>query len=96
MSRKNIIFRVGRAVKEIAMGIDSALDVCTWRVKGPEGVRDRDEVALGYLYQGFRNAKDVLRDYDSVNNLRKALDECLGPRRYISIGRGPDTLEIVT
>lgn len=43
-------------IEYIANGIDAALDVCTWRVRGPEEVRERNEIALGYLYQGFRNA----------------------------------------
>ena len=37
-------------------GIDNAIAVSTIRVTGPKQVRVRNRLALGYLYQGWRNA----------------------------------------
>ena len=79
---KEILKRIDRAGDYIANGIESAIWVSAWRVTGPEQVKQRDRLALGYLYQGFRNAKrQIFRDIGMYHLM--LLGELYNPHRAI-------------
>jgi len=71
---KEILKRIDRAGDYIANGIESAIWVSAWRVTGPEQVKQRDRLALGYLYQGFRNAK---RQWERIGKAFRGIEDCL-------------------
>ncbi|MBM3233837.1 hypothetical protein FJZ19_01955 [Candidatus Pacearchaeota archaeon] len=81
-------------MRYLGKGIDSALDVCTWRVRGPRGVRERDKLALDYLIQGFKNAAEVYGGYDSVAEMTKINESLRNFKR--PEGKGPEKLQVVT
>lgn len=75
---------INKIINCISEGIEKAILVSTIRVKGPEQVRVRDELALGYLYHGWRNASRQLDkvlmsgsflDYTAISEINRGYRE---------------------